>query len=408
MRETEQYLKRATRGLWGKAAREARLELRGAIEDKVYRYRLLGLDEAAATRAALRDLGDPSAIARDLSQVHTLPQAGRAALLAGIAALLGVQALAQVPTVRAIPEKTAEVCQPPSPTVLQRMTAQQHRSYEAFVKARGGIGGAVTWCHQHIAQGSDLLRLEDIIAALRAAGVQVDELSGVAGYLILSFPGEKAPQGLNLSSSLKTVGGQTYIPKLVFLSNLRQAVRHVPLRLDGLINPVLQIGPAKLQLGTPSNPVSATDIYAFPVLEDLQDLLKEAAPPDLPVNLSVVTDEGEAFSSPPQFLKVAAPEGSLYVTVSNELLTLRQSPPGCRCDSFLLSVRHVQDGRLPGTVMYSGTAQHFRIVGTPAELMTATERQEAAFLVYKLDPGDLRNLKLTPVPAAQVRLMRQP
>ncbi|WP_019588043.1 permease prefix domain 1-containing protein [Deinococcus apachensis] len=71
MRETEVYLNRATRGLWGQKRRDAQTELRGAIEDKVYRYRLLGLSEAEAARAALRDLGSPHAIARDLSRVHT-------------------------------------------------------------------------------------------------------------------------------------------------------------------------------------------------------------------------------------------------------------------------------------------------------------------------------------------------
>ena len=32
-RQTGRYLNRATRGLWGQARRDARLELRGAIED---------------------------------------------------------------------------------------------------------------------------------------------------------------------------------------------------------------------------------------------------------------------------------------------------------------------------------------------------------------------------------------
>ncbi|MBB5236105.1 hypothetical protein [Deinococcus budaensis] len=401
-RDTERYLDRATRGLWGQARRDARLELRGAVEDKVYRFSLLGLDGPEAVQAALRDLGSPHAIARDLSRVHSLPHAARAALLAGVAGLLGVQALAQVPTVRAIAERQTEECRPLSPAARQTLTAQQRQTYDAFVQSKGGPEGAVAWCQQQVDQRSDLLSLKDIVVALEAGGVQVDMLDGVEGYLILSFPGGKNTQGLDLSHSLKQVGGQAYVSKLVLLGRLRQSVTKVPLRLEGLVNPVLQLGPAKLQLGTPSTPVLATDIYAFPVLEDLEYLLKEVAPHDLPVRFAVLP-ENKDYLGPVQALNLSAPDGTLYALVSNELLTLQQPLPNCVCDWFSLSVRRVQNERIQ-VPNRSGSTREFRIVSSPAELLTATQRKEAALLVYRLDPSDLRNLKLTPVPAGQVRL----
>lgn len=116
MRETERYLNRATRGLWGAARRDARRELRGAVEDRTYRHQVLGLSETDAARAAL---------------------------LASVAAVLGVQALAQVPTVRAIPEQQMEECRPLSPAARQNLTAQQRQTYDAFVKSKGGLEGAV-------------------------------------------------------------------------------------------------------------------------------------------------------------------------------------------------------------------------------------------------------------------------
>ena len=53
----DQFIRHATRGLWGTRKRDAALELRGAIEDKIYRHQLCGLSAADAERAALRDLG---------------------------------------------------------------------------------------------------------------------------------------------------------------------------------------------------------------------------------------------------------------------------------------------------------------------------------------------------------------
>ncbi|GMA15793.1 hypothetical protein E5F05_06425 [Deinococcus metallilatus] len=398
MRETEQYLNRATRGLWGKARREARLELRGAIEDKLYRYRLLGLSEDDATHAALRDLGDPQAIARELNRVHTLPQAGRAALLAGVATLLGMQAFAQVPTVHAI-----QNCQPLSPSALKGLSPQQRQTYESFVRSKGGIEGAVAWCRQNAA--SSLLSLDDLIAALRTAGVQVDELSGVDGYLILSFPGGKVVEGLDLSHSLTAVNGQRYVQKLPLL-NLLPLMHGVPLQLTGLVNPVLQIGPAKLQLGTETAPVLATDLYAFPLIEELEAVLKQSAPSASPIKIAVLP-ESKLTDHPGLRLRVSAPDDALYVTLSNGLLTT----PGSAYDAFLLAVRRVQKGLLPVPTAHSpvtGQPPQPHIVNSPAELLQATERKEAALLVYRLDPSDLRNLKLTPVPASQVHLITQP
>lgn len=406
MREVERYLKRATRGLWGRARRNARLELRGAIEDKVYRSRLLGLGEQEAIQAALRDLGDPRAIALDLNRVHTLPSAVRAALLAGVTALLGMQALAQVPTVRAIPakERTASECRSLRPDELKKLSAQQRQVYEQFVESKGGIEGAVAWCKQNTARSSDLLSLADLKAALSAAGVQVDELSGVEGYLILSFPGEKAPQGLNLSYSLQKVNGQDYVQKLPLLNALIQSVRGVSLKLNGLVNPVLQIGPAKLQLGTEAAPIKATDLYAFPLIEELEARLKQAS--NVP-RISVFPEDWLDDFNP--HLRVPAPDGTVYAMLSNEWSVYHPAPLSSYA-IFTLAIRSVQGGTVPvpSQTPSSRSPQLPRVVNTPAELLEATEHKEVALLVYQLNPSDLRNLKLTPVSAAQVRWAAQP
>ncbi|CAM3553854.1 permease prefix domain 1-containing protein [Deinococcus frigens] len=100
MTAIQRFLNQATRGLWGQKKRDSQAELIGAIEDKMCRYRLLGLNEVDAITAALRDLGSPAAIARELGEVRTLPQVMKTLLFIGIGATLSFQALAQVPAVQ--------------------------------------------------------------------------------------------------------------------------------------------------------------------------------------------------------------------------------------------------------------------------------------------------------------------
>jgi len=124
MTPTDRYLRQATLGLHGQARKAAELELRGTIEDRVWRLTLLGLTEADATQAALRDLGSPHAIARGLTRVHTLPRAALTAVL------LGVQALAQVPTVWALADPTDRSCQFDEADLQRGRTAAEVRALQ--------------------------------------------------------------------------------------------------------------------------------------------------------------------------------------------------------------------------------------------------------------------------------------
>lgn len=394
--DTERYLDRATRGLWGQARRDARLELRGAVEDKVYRFSLLGLSEPEAVRAALRDLGSPHAIARELGRVHSLPHVARAALLAGVAGLLGVQALAQVPTVRAIAERTAAGCQTIRILPSTDLSDRDRTDKEARLRAE---------CEQAAASRSDLLNLQDIVAALKSGGVDAQQLDE---HLILQFPGRPDSYTLPLYSSLKRVNGQAYLSKWTLPFILRTNLPDdVPLRLEGLVNPVLHLGPAQLQLGTPANPVQATDLYALLLMEDLPNLLAAETPPSLDLRLSAhqsspTDDQGL------RNLSVSAPDDTLYAVLSNER-TVRPLPGPCECSHrFDLAVGQVRQGRVAvplSSVDSKGKALPVRVMNTPAAFFAATARGEAAFLVYRLHPGqDLRALALTPVPAAQVRV----
>ncbi|GBF05782.1 hypothetical protein DAERI_060042 [Deinococcus aerius] len=405
MRETEAYLNRATLGLWGQKRRDARTELRGAVEDKVYRYRLLGLGEAEALRAALRDLGSPHAIARDLNRVHTLPQAVRAALLAGVATLLGVQALAQVPTVRAVPDPRIQTCTYDE-AFLKQLPQKDADDLRRRLAQPGGRAALEAECRAHVSPtpANHLLLLSDLIAALRTGGVTVKTIADTR--LELGFPGEKDAQSLDLGLDTQRVAGELYVDAATLIERLRTSLS-VPIRLQGIDNPLLQIGPAHLQLGTTATPVRATDMYAFSLAVKLTDELKPMLRDPLQI---AYVPEGQEAGPAQHYLEIAAPQNTLYAILNNEEILRKRAGASC-CGSslpYLLRVRTVKKGLLPAPLAEGAQTSFARLVSTPAQLFQATARKERAVLVYRLDPTDLRNLKLIPIPAAQLRIHTAP
>jgi len=405
MKEVERYLSRATRGLWGAARRDARRELRGAIEDKVYRQRLLGLSEAGAVEAALRDLGDPHAVARDLAGVHSLPHAARAALLAGVATLLGVQALAQVPTVRAVPDPRMQTCVYDE-AFLKQLPQKDANDLRKRLAQPGGRAALEAACRTHVSPtpANHLLLLSDLIAALKTGGVKVQTTADT--HLDLGFPGETDVQSLDLELDTQRVGEKLYVIDTALIERLRTSLS-VPIRLSGIDNPTLVIGPARLQLGTSATPVRATDLYAFPLVVKLTDELKPMLRDPLQI---AYIPEGQEAGPAQHHLEMPAVQNALYVTLSNAEILRKRSGADC-CGSslpYLLRVRTVKNGLLPAPLAEGAQTSFARLVSTPAQLFQATAREERAVLVYRLNATDLRNLKLTPVPAAQLRIHTAP
>ena len=394
MNAVERYIRHATRGLNGQARRDARTELRGAIEDKVWRFTLLGLSEGDAARAALRDLGSPHAIASGLTQVHTLPKAALGAVLAGVACLLGVQAMAQVPTVRAIPDPTYKFC------VFDEASLNQIRPIEFAAKLRlqlalpGSRAKMEAECRAHTpAPPNSFLRFSDLASALRAGGVQVRTLEPLDGYFYLTFPG-RTEQTIDLSGAAQRMNGQTYISAWSLIPYLR-FIPNIPVRLTGTVNPVLEMGPAKLQLGTVKAPVLATNLYATLLYELVGSLLSLESGTVMPV--ASVSNDTESKRN---FIEVKSTPGAMFITVSNGSFVHRFQADDPR---YLFRVVSVKNGVLPAPQSFGDTGKT-RIVNTPRELFTASKTKQPALLVYRLNSTDLRNLKLTPVPAAQLTL----
>jgi hypothetical protein len=78
----ETYLKRATRGIWGKRRTDAILELRGNIEARIWTLEHQGKTQAEALEMALQELGDPRVVRAGFVQVQSVPSTLRAVVLA--------------------------------------------------------------------------------------------------------------------------------------------------------------------------------------------------------------------------------------------------------------------------------------------------------------------------------------
>ncbi|PTA67556.1 permease prefix domain 1-containing protein [Deinococcus arcticus] len=432
MSATDQFVRRATRGLWGQKKRDVQQELRGAVEDKVYRHRLCGLSPEAAEQAALRDLGHPGAIALELSRVHSLPAAVRGTLALGIAGLLSLQAAAQVGTVQAIldprmgpactleelyvrlvPGATAATAQRLQATPAGRAQLQAsvlgrvepaHAAYlRRTLAAPNGEAALAEDCRQ--AQpptyAANLLRLADVYAALRAAGVTVTPLADQR-QVELTFPGESPRQVLDLSYQTQQVGADTYVSGAALVYALKQSLT-VPLQITGLRNPTLTVGPARLQLGSPAAPVLATDLYARIMYDQLSPHL-----PRVPGQMGTALGVTPATLTPDPAghrLLVQAPDGALYATLSNAAFVRSAAPSG---RLYTLTLNPVQNGQLPAPLAQGQDTGFARVVSTLPELLFASQQGQRALLVYRVNGTDLRQLTFTPVPAAQVRVNTAP
>ena len=405
MKDTEKFLRSATRGLWGQAKKDAAMELRGAVEDKIYRYTLLGMTETEAERAALRDLGSPAAIARELGVVHSVPQGAKVALFVALAGALGLQAAAQIPAVRAMPTPVGEYrnvfCDFSASSIasLAKVSPKTAQYKRQEVKRLGSAAKAQANCIAMQRKPNRYLRLSDLLAALKAGGV---EIVSESNRLVTVKLANGEIRSAEFGADSRIIDGEAYISKFGLLPKLLNLLDG-PARLSGSPNPVLSIGTVKVQLGTPETPLATGDILASQLEQVMEWRLQSATPPQTtdtfqPVQLTIVEDVN-GVGQPD--MTVSAPDGTLYAVLAT---WLQQDNPYL----FGMGIAPVQQGKLPQPIGVSSTGQPLspRIVRTPAELVQAAAKHQHAALLYRLDTSDLRNIKYLPVAPGEVKLLK--
>jgi len=390
----ERYLKQATRGLSGQARRDAQSELRGAIEDKIWRSTLLGMDHGDATRTALRDLGSPYAIASGLTQVHTLPKAALGTVLAGLACLLGVQALAGVPVVQAAPDptQTAPLLCMFNEAAFRTMSAAQAKPLRWALTQPGGRARLEADCWFRTARPvNNYLRFTDVLAAFTAGGLTVRAMPGTVGLLMLRVPGQDGELEFNVREGIKVIDGHAYLSAWTLLNTVRSKTT-LPVQLTGDVNPVLDFGPAHIQLGTVNAPVRRADLLVGDVYALLSSSVLTATGDSSEFVWNQVPSAAETHR-----LMVQVPPGTLVVTVSNQQYVGEDPQP----PFYLFRLQVADQGQVPVSFPNQRTVQP---VTTLQAFVTATRQRQPALLVYRLDPSDLRTPKLAPAPASSLKL----
>ena len=255
----ETYLRRATRGVWGKKRLELIAELRGNIEARIWMLECQGYASERALEVALTELGEPRAIAAGLIGVHTMPRIFRSTLALSLFAALSV-------------------------TLINSSRAQ--------IEVIGGDTFVITTAKYQVkvtgAVGNYFLKFSSIKENLESAGITVDDAPseslnqsievGMVPTLRFRFPEsdrdtllqptpitgnsinvvDRAVTSTSVSTNLADESG--YIALSEFFYQLRQR-SGLPVRVEGWRNPIIEVGATKLQIGTEKASATPREIF---------------------------------------------------------------------------------------------------------------------------------------------------
>jgi len=347
----ERYLQRATWGLWGKKRKDGQAELRGIIEDKLWRLKLLGLNESEAEKRALDEMGKASELAAGFSRVHSLPLVLQGVLLVSLLSALGVQMVGAAAGIRAVPFQN------------KIPTCEASDSLESC----GDVNKKLNY----------YLPVDELFKDLKSSGLDLKKLN-------LTILGTDV------------FGGKSYYSMFNFINSLLDS-KDTTLHLKGEQNPNLKINSVTIVLGTPQAPVMADSLVLPAVWTQLKNQFQsEAASPGMKA-LPPLVAFVEIFQHRAQPLQQLSglPDGRYA------LITSIYDSEGCNC-GLQLRIKTIDDGLLP--LINSKTA--LRLVDTPEALANAKAIGIPAVLVYRVgEIDDLHTIPLTPVQISNFKVV---
>ncbi|AZI44081.1 hypothetical protein EHF33_14275 [Deinococcus psychrotolerans] len=226
MKQTERYLKAATRGLWGRGRHELRTELQGHINERVAEFRLGGLSAEEAERQTLRELGTPERVSSGMLGVHTFPALSKAGALT---LLLATTLMTTVP----------------------QSLAQVKGIYGSFPNTGE----------------SSYLDFEQLKAAIEKSG---GELVGKPDNAVITVPGApRAHYPLSITKWPGTVlvqGNRTYLSTNTLIGGILSS--GADLRILGWKNLTLRAGKADIQFETDDQRV-VSNLYTSTLIGDI-------------------------------------------------------------------------------------------------------------------------------------------
>ncbi len=244
---TDMYLRRATRGLWGRRRREVREELEAHLSERVLVHQIAGLAEADAVERALSELGRPQEVSVGMTRLYTLPTVvgsgvTLAAVCVSVAALL-----------------SSSVAQPLSASFFWP-------SPECVAASRQAAEGALPRdCFVY--DNSLWLDARALERTLKPQGVGVQNS---ADFLTLSFPNGPTVQtfkrtgGINIEETDGSLSPLATEPNYFSLWGLLEGVAShsdLSITVSGWDNPTVRIADAIFQVGTAAQKVTGDEFY---------------------------------------------------------------------------------------------------------------------------------------------------
>ena len=244
MNDVEQYLRSATRGLWGRKRGEVREELAAHIEERTMAFRLAGLSEEDATERVLSELGHPREVSVGMTKLYTAPWVAGSGILAAAVCAVSVT-VASMGMAQSLPISyrwPSENC----------FKAQQDLSRKCLRDT--------PW--------TNITALKENLEPL---GVKVSEQKDA---VTLSFP-DAQPVRLPLRLDPEQFGlGEGTLGSFILGEQLREGYypiynvvseiarqAGVPVKLEGWENPTLKVGDTAFHLGTETQVVQGNEFY---------------------------------------------------------------------------------------------------------------------------------------------------
>jgi hypothetical protein len=301
MTDLEQFLRQASRGLWGHERQTVRRELESHIRQRAQRYEIDGSSEVEAIKLAIADLGEPQEISAGMKGVYTMANTIRVGVFTAALAtfvFMGAQL------------STAQVTgtyQFPTPDCIEKnqttytIVDQEYRC--------------------NYGNGEFYVSIQSVQAVLEPLGVTFKKLTD--HEIIIRFPeGEsvtmpthlgywQAADKSNKLHDLPVING--YIYASTFIEKLFGT--HLRARIEGWDNPKITVGKTSFRLGTDSQIVSAGSAYGGLISRMLRNTVPDFGTwPNFGTDVKLV-EPSQSFTHK---IRVDLKPGSIAVVLSDD------------------------------------------------------------------------------------------
>jgi hypothetical protein len=254
----ETYLKRATRGIWGKRRTDAILELRGNIEARIWALQHQGKTPSQALKIALQEFGDPRAVNSEMARVHTWPGLLRNLLVAGLcssAIIAGINSgQAQITIIHANNDANA----PEAKRSWVNMNSLKANLEAAGIAVNDQPQKPVARFGQQLEknQPNPTPTLEFRFPGAKKA-TKIQALVGDAISKDGRFISQEPYRMQDFSDAARD--DQVYLQLSSLTSHFHET--GLPISIDGWLNPTFQVGQTRLRIGDDQTPMIPYNIY---------------------------------------------------------------------------------------------------------------------------------------------------